>query len=144
MLDRCRGVDDDAVLRDVPLCVVPSDDERAFRRRPATPHLVRSIVEPALQRGKVHFEDKDAVEQIDELREVPRATAEERHRLALVGGQGPDPLHIPDVVLVRGALDGITGLRVPPVGQLAVAVDGVVTAPLQLRRYSPERRTRVT
>jgi hypothetical protein len=56
---------------------MPSHDEFPFRRLPATPLIVWSRVKPLIQRGEVDFEDEDAVEQLDELREVPRATAEE-------------------------------------------------------------------
>ena len=53
-----------------------------------------------MQRGEVHFEDEDFVEQVDELREVPRATAEERSRMVAVSDEGSHLVHIPDVVLV--------------------------------------------
>src|SRR5688500_11115521 len=49
-----------------------------------------------------------------------------------VGDQRSDLLHIPDVVLVSEALHRFTGFRIAPVRQLPVAVNGVVTAPLQL------------
>jgi len=67
VLDRCGGVDDNAVLRDVFFRLMPSHDEFAFRRLSATPLVVRSFVKPPIQRGKVDFEDKDAVEQIDKF-----------------------------------------------------------------------------
>ena len=70
VLDRCAGVDDDAVLRDVFLRLMPSHDELAFRRHSAAPLVVRSLLKPPMQRGKVDFEDKDGVEQLDEFREI--------------------------------------------------------------------------
>ena len=70
VLDRCGGVDDDAVLRDVFLRLMPSHDELAFRRHSAAPLVVRSLVKPPVERRKVDFEDKDGVEQVDEFREV--------------------------------------------------------------------------
>ena len=75
MFDRCGGVDDDAVLRDVFLRLMPFHDELAFRRHSAAPLLVRALVEPPMQRRKVDIEDEDRVEQVDELekfREPPQ------------------------------------------------------------------------
>ena len=71
VLDRRGRVDDDAVLRDVFLRLMPLHDEVAFRRHSAAPLVVRSLVEPPMQRGKVDFEDEYGVEQVDEFREVP-------------------------------------------------------------------------
>ncbi len=65
MLDRCAGVDENAVLRDVFFRLMPSHDEFAFDRPSATPLVGRSLVKPPMQCRKVDFEDKDAVEQID-------------------------------------------------------------------------------
>ena len=70
VLDRCGGVDDNAVLRDVFFGLMPSHDELAFRRHSAAPLVVRALVKPPLQRRQVDFEDKYRVEQVDELREV--------------------------------------------------------------------------
>ena len=42
----------------------------AVRRHSAAPLLIRSLVKPLMQRRKVDFENKDGVEQVDELREV--------------------------------------------------------------------------
>ena len=131
MLDRCGGVDENAVLRDVSLRLMPSHDEFAFRRLSATPLVGRSLVKPPMQRGKVDFEDKDAVEQIDKFREVPGATAEECGRFIPVGNQGLYFVYIPDVVLVSADLRRSTSFRIPLVSQLAVAMNGVVAAPLQ-------------
>jgi hypothetical protein len=71
VFDRCGGVDGNAVCREVFFRLMPSDDEFAFRRHSATPLVVRSLVKSSIQRGKVDFEDENAVEQIDECREVP-------------------------------------------------------------------------
>jgi len=131
VLDRCGGVDDNAVLRDVFFRLMPSHDEFAFRRLSATPLVVWSLVKPPIQRGKVDFEDKDAVEQIDKFREVPCATAEEYGRFIPVGDQGFYFVYIPDVVLVSAALRRFTSFRIALVSQLAVAMNGVVAAPLQ-------------
>jgi hypothetical protein len=128
---RCGGVDDNAVLRDVVFRLMPSHDEFASRRLSATPLVVRSLVKPPMQRGKVDFEDKDVVEQIDEFREVPRATAKERGRFIPVGDEGFHFVYVPDVVLVSEAIPRFTGFGIAPVSQLAVAMNGVVAAPLQ-------------
>ena len=49
-----------------------------------------------------------------------------------VGDQGSHLLDIPDVVLVSEAVPRLTGLRIAPVRQLPIAVDGVVAPALQL------------
>ena len=49
-----------------------------------------------------------------------------------VGDQGSHLLDIPDVVLVPEAFRRFTSFRIAPVRQLAVAVNGVVAAALQL------------
>ena len=52
--------------------------------------------------------------------------------MLMVGRQGLDPIDPPDVVLVGEALGGLAGVRVALEGELAVALDGVVAAALQL------------
>jgi hypothetical protein len=131
VLDRCGGVDDNAVLRDVVFRLMPSHDEFAFSRLSATPLVVRSLVKPPMQRGKVDFKDKDAVEQIDKFREVPGATAKECDRFIPVGDQGSNSVYVPDVVLVSETIPRFTGFGIAPVSQLAIAMNGVVAAPLQ-------------
>ena len=49
-----------------------------------------------------------------------------------VGDEGSHLLDIPDVVLVCEAFHRFTGVRIAPVGQLAVAMNGVIAAALQL------------
>jgi len=49
-----------------------------------------------------------------------------------VGDQGSHLLNIPDVVLVAEAFHRLTSFRIAPVSQLAVAMNGVVAAALQL------------
>jgi len=49
-----------------------------------------------------------------------------------VGDQGSHLLDIPDVVLVSEAFHRFTGFRIASISQLAVAMDGVVAAALQL------------
>src|SRR6478735_3127615 len=132
LLDRCRRVDDNSVLGDVGFCLMPSHDEFAIRRLSAAPLIVGSLVEPPIQGVEVDVEDEDAVEELDECREVPGTTAEECDLFTLVRDQGPYCGDIPDVVLVAATLDRLPSFRVALVGQLAVAMDGVVAAPLQL------------
>ena len=52
--------------------------------------------------------------------------------MALVGDQGSHLVYIPDMVLVSEAFHRFTSFRIAPVSQLAVAMNGVVPAPLQL------------
>ena len=60
--------------------------------------------------------------------------------MALVSDQGCDLVHVPDVVPVQelcsfgvvASVQPLAGLRIAPVGQFAIALDGVQTAPLQL------------
>ena len=49
----------------------------------------------------------------------------------LVGDQGFDLVHVPDVVLVGEAISRFTGFGVASISQFAVTMDGVVAAPLQ-------------
>jgi len=67
--DRNRGVDVDPV-RDALSRPVQPHDELALRG-PRAPLSLRSLVEPTLQRGEVDVEDEDAVEQADEVPDVP-------------------------------------------------------------------------
>jgi len=49
-----------------------------------------------------------------------------------VGDQGSHLRYIPDMVLVSEAFHRLTSFRMAPVSQLAVAMNGVVAAALQL------------
>ncbi len=69
--NRCGGVDYHSVLRNIFFRLMPSRDEFPFSRNPAAPFTVRSCVKPPIQCVKVDFKDKDAVEQVQKLREVP-------------------------------------------------------------------------
>jgi hypothetical protein len=69
--DRCGGVDRDPVLRDVFFRLMQSRNEFPFLWLSAAPLRVGSLVKPSLQCVDVDFKDEDAVEQIDELREIP-------------------------------------------------------------------------
>jgi len=52
--------------------------------------------------------------------------------MAPVGDQRSHFLHVPDVVLVSDAFHRFASLRIAPIRELAVAMDGVVPAALQL------------
>jgi hypothetical protein len=92
------SVDHDAVARDLSFRLVQSHNDFPFRWFAAP--LVHSAIKPAVQRVQVDLEDEDTVEQGHELREVPRAAAEECHSLILAGDQGFHSTHRPDVMLV--------------------------------------------
>jgi len=52
--------------------------------------------------------------------------------MGLVGDQGFDLVDVPDVMLVRKAIERFTGFRIALIRQYAVAMNGVVAAPPQL------------
>ena len=97
----------------------------------ATPLGVRSLVKPPMQCVNVDVKNKDAIEEIYELRKIPRATTEERHCFILVGYQGLHFVHMPDVVLVCEAIHWCTGFRIALISQFAVTMNGLVAPPLQ-------------
>ena len=129
--ERWRRIDPDAGPGDVFLGPVQSDDEIALRWLRA-PLVSRSLVEPPVQGFEIDVEDKDLVEQIDEPQEVARAAAEEGDRLVLFGHQGLYSTHVPDVMLVHGAVDRFASLGIALVGEVPVTVYGVVATPVQL------------
>src|SRR4051812_40943351 len=94
--------------------------------------VVGTLIQAAEQGVLVDVEDEDTVEQVDESRKVPRASAEEGDRLIAVGGQRLNRLDTPDVVLVRMTGSWCAGLRISLVCQIGIAVDGLVAAELQL------------
>ncbi len=67
----------------------------------STPLIVRPLLKPSEHGVTVDLKDKDAVKEIDELRKIPRTTAEKCYRLMLIRDQGFDSIHIPDVVPVH-------------------------------------------
>src|SRR6476659_2307627 len=100
-------------------------DEIAFRLLSAE-LVFWSLIESPVQRVQIDLQDEDAVEQVLELREVTRAAAEEGDALILVGDQGSDFVHVPDVMpMRRHAVRRITRLRIPLIGQVGVTIDGV-------------------
>jgi hypothetical protein len=130
-------VDGDAPSRNVRLRAMQPEYEVPFRL-PALPSplVVPPVVEPASQGFGVDLEHEDAVEQVNELREVSRSTTQERHRLALICDERLHFVDPPKVVIVNGktsdVLHGRPGLRITLVREFAIAVNYVVTAPCQL------------
>ena len=85
-----------------------------------------SLIESPIQSAQVDLQDEDFVEQVLELRKVPRASAEERDALSLVGDQSSDSVHVPDVMPVRRhVVRRLTRFRVSLIGQVGVTIDGV-------------------
>lgn len=132
--ERSRRVDHHAASWDVFLCSVESDDELTlgwFR----SPLILRALVESLMQGFEINVEDEHLVEQIDELRGVARASAEERHGLLMVCDQRPHSSDVPDVMLVDSGIGRFTSLGVALVRKLPVAVDGLVATPVQLEAH---------
>jgi len=132
--ERSRRVDHHAGIWDVSLGAVESDDEVTlgwFR----SPLVLRALVEPPVQGVAINVEDEHLVEQIDELREVARASAEERDGFLMVCHQSPNSPHVPDVVLVRSGIGRFTSFGVALVRKFPIAVDGLVAAPVQFCAY---------
>ena len=59
--DRCGGVDDNAVPRNVFFGLKQSGNDFPFHWHPAAPLLVRSLVKPPIQCVKVDLKDKNAI-----------------------------------------------------------------------------------
>jgi hypothetical protein len=138
---RRGGVDYDTTLREVFFRGMQSHNQLAFARSSAK-LIFGSPGKPPVQRIEIDLENEDPVKQINEAGEISRAAAEEGDRVALIGDHRFDFVHIPDVMLVppcdavRHALMGKPIHRFPRlwialISQLAVTVDGVVTAPPQ-------------
>jgi hypothetical protein len=124
------GVNDDPVGGVLSRLMQPLDE--LALRRPSAKLVRRSLLEPSPQRLKINLKDEDGVEQVDERGEVPGAAAEERRRLVLVGRQGSDLFDAPEMVLVGPSRHLSPGGWITLVGELAVTVDGLVAATLQL------------
>ena len=116
-----------------------SRKEVPFRWLSAGPLGVRSLVEPPIHCVEVDLKDKNAVEYIHKLCEIPRTTAEKRYRFILVGDQGFYFIYVPNVVLVYDAIRRFTGFRIALISQFVVTMNGMVAAPLQFiadRRFA--------
>ncbi|TCM51024.1 hypothetical protein C8J36_11031 [Rhizobium sp. PP-F2F-G48] len=101
-----------------------------------------SADKPLLQSVQIDVENENPVKLINKLMEIPGAAAEEGDRVAPIGDQGFYFVGIPKVVLVaKGHIQNkplmlrtiqrFTRFWIASIGQLAVAMDYVVTAPLQ-------------
>jgi hypothetical protein len=127
--ERCGGVDQDAVLRGVFFGSMQAHDELAFRLLCAE-LVFRPLIESPVQSVQIDLQDEDPVEQVEEFRGVSRAAAEEGEALILVGDQGSDSVHRPDVMPVRRhVIRRLTRFRVPLIGQVGVTIDGVISTP---------------
>jgi hypothetical protein len=108
----------------------------ADRKMPSTP--VAGVNEHALVNAPHHrlkvidFEDKDAVEKLDEFRRVPRAAAEKRYGLAMVCEQALDFRYIPEGREVMfGFTEARRFIRFQIAPEFPVAVDGLVAPSAQ-------------
>jgi len=128
--DRRICVDHDTVLRNVFSRLMQSRNELPFRFPPA-PLIFRSLVKPPVQGVEVDLEDENAVKQLNEVCKVPRTPAEECYRRIIAGDQGFYSIHMPNVVLVRAALNRITSFGIALISQFSVTIDGMVAASLQ-------------
>lgn len=132
--ERSRRVDHHPGTWDIFLGPVESDNEVTLGWfRP--PLVLRALVEPPVQGFEINVEDEDPVEQIDELREVARASAEERDGLLMICHQSPHTPDVPDVVLVRSGIGRFTSRGVALVREFPVAVDGLVATPVQFSAH---------
>lgn len=100
--------------------------------RPCAELLGRSPIEALQERVAVDGQDEDGVEELDEGRVVARAAAEERGLYAQVGYERSYLCHVPQVVVMAAGLHRCAGGRVAAVGQLTIAMDGMVATPEQL------------
>src|SRR5690242_5024297 len=95
--------------------------------------IVGPLIQASQQGALVDVEEEHRIEQMDELRKVPRPSAEEGVWLVAVRSQRLDHLDSPDVVLMHVTGTWCACFGVPLVRQVCVAVDGLIAAALQLR-----------
>ncbi len=113
--DRCGGVDYNPVCGNAALRLMqaPNDCPLRWCATPVSGVQCHSLINPPETGCQVNFKDKHAVEEIDESGEIPRTAAEKSDRLILIGDRRD------------------TRLRIALIGQLTVAMNGVVAASLQ-------------
>ena len=117
---------------------------------PSSELILRSLFQPLQQRTKLNIENEHGIEQVDGPPEVPRTAAEEGHGVLSIGSDRSYLIEIPEPALAQPRLTVPTtavgamstgayvvrnrnaGLRVTHIGQHAVAMDGLIAAPLQL------------
>jgi hypothetical protein len=126
-IDGCRCVDQHCVAWQIFSGRVQAPDQ-ALLSRPTSPLGFRSSGEPSVEDVQVDLKDEDPVEDIDEAFEVSRTATEEGLGNALIGSQGPYLARVPYVVLVGVTRQRLAGCRIALVGELCVAIDGVISA----------------
>jgi hypothetical protein len=133
--DWCAGVDC-ASLSNAFLGFVQADDDFSFLLPSAPVAGVNeyALVNPLQHRVKViEFEDKHAVEKLDEFRRIPRAAAEKRHGLVVVCEQALDFPYIPEgreVMFGSADARGVICFQLAP--EFPVAVNGLIAPSSQL------------
>ena len=85
-----------------------------------------------MQGVPVDLKNEYPVEEINETPEVAGAAAEERDGMTLVARHVPDFPDVPDMILVREAIERFAAMGIALVRQRAVTVNGVVAASFQL------------
>ena len=129
----CRGVDADGVRGQAFVCrMLEARKGFAFACRSA-PRVCRSGGKPPVQRLQIDRKHEHAIPQIGEPVGIPGTTAKERCRMGVIGHQRADRRNVPHPGTLRSGAprNGLAGVWIAPIGQFAVAVDGVVAAPLQ-------------
>ena len=107
----------------------------------SAPRVLRSGRKTPIQCIHIDLKHKHCIEQTDEAVGIPRTAAKECCRMVLIGDQSSDLLNVPypTTMLVSASIHGFSSLEIAPIGQLLIAVDGVIAAPLQLvadRRFT--------
>src|SRR5215218_8076258 len=100
----------------------------------SSPRVFRSGGKTPVQRLQIDLKHENAIPHIDETVGIPGTTAKERCRMVLIGHQSADRRNVPHpgTLLISAFINGFPRFWIAPIGQLPVAVDGVVAAPLQL------------
>ena len=129
----CRGVDADGVRGQAFLCrMLESRKGFAFACRSA-PRVCRSGGKTPVQRSQIDRKHENAIPHIAETVGIPGTTAKEGCRMGVIGQQSADRRNVPHPGTLRSGAprNGRAGFWLAPIGQVPVAVDGVVAAPLQ-------------
>jgi hypothetical protein len=130
----CRGINDDCVLGKPRFCrMLESRKGFPFTCR-SSPLVFRSGGKTPIQRIQIDLKHKHGIEQTDEAVSIPGTAAKECCGMVVIGHQSLDLLNVPypSTMLVSVPFHQLPSLEIVPIGQLPVAVDGVIAAPLQL------------
>ena len=92
-----------------------SHNEFPFTRSSA-PFVFRSDGKTPVQRVQIDFKNENSIEEIDETVEIPGTATKERGCMILVGHQSANLIDIPDMMLVAGAVQRLTGFWVALIG----------------------------